>query len=190
MRCLAINKSYLPIRIATGQDAICKVYAGNAKALTIDKNGNYLEHDWDEWFKLSNSDNWDLEQKFFSCSNGRVAIPRVIIYVKYDKIPKTTLRLSRKAIYARDNNTCYICGKQFGENSLTLDHIIPVSRGGKNSWENLITCCQKCNWDKGNQLLSEWGKKPKFAAFKPHYSNIQRLKLHDREFEEWKFFGV
>jgi hypothetical protein len=167
------------------------LYTGSAEAITIGNDGSYNGYGWDSWLDVSNKENWPTGQDFFGCQKGRVAIPRVIRYLHYDKIPKATLKLSRHNIYKRDNYTCYLCGEEHGASSLTIDHIIPVSRGGKNTWENLITCCQKCNWDKGDKLLSEIGKKPLFLAHKPHVSNIQRIKLEfGRDYDEWKFFGV
>lgn len=190
MRTLAINKSYIPTRIVSKYEAICKVYCGNAEAITFE-NGDMLSYDWDNWMKRSVTDNWPTDQLFINSTTQRIAIPRVIRYIHYNKIPKATLRLSRKAIYARDDNTCYICGHRFSEKKLTIDHIVPQSRQGKNTWENLITCCQDCNWKKGNKTLQELGVKPKFAAYKPNTSNIAKLKLEKTaDFKEWEFFGV
>jgi 5-methylcytosine-specific restriction endonuclease McrA len=187
-RCLALNKNFIPIRIINKYEAICKVFVGNATAITFDKDGNYIELNFYEW---AGRQTWPENQEFISSATMKLAVPRVIRYMNYGKIPKTTLKLTRKNIYTRDNHTCYICGEKFSEKDLSIDHIIPISREGKNTWENLITCCLNCNWKKGNQLLHEMGIKPKFTAHKPSSSNIQKLKLDlERDYEEWKFFGV
>jgi 5-methylcytosine-specific restriction endonuclease McrA len=188
MSVLAINKHYIPIRTTSAYSAIGKMYCGLADALFFE-GSNYRALSFDEWLDKSMYDVWPADQKFIQAVRQPIAIPRVIIYTKYDKIPKPTLKLTRKAIYERDNYTCYICGKEFGESKLTLDHIIPMSRGGKNSWENLITCCQKCNWEKGDKLLSELKIKPHFVAYKPSTSNIQRLKAGlTMLYPEWSLF--
>lgn len=185
-RCLALNRSFIPIKIVSKYNAICKLFTNNAVALTFDKD-NYIELDFDKWSKW---DKWPEDQEFISSPSIKIAVPRIIRYNFYDKIPRVTLRLTRKNIYERDNNTCYICGKKFTDKYLTIDHIIPLSRDGGNSWNNLITCCQQCNWKKEDKLLSELGWKPKFLAKKPIISNIQKLKCDNRDFEEWKFFGI
>jgi 5-methylcytosine-specific restriction endonuclease McrA len=190
MRTLALNKSFIPIRVINKFEAICKVYMDNATAITFE-NDNYIELNFTEWAERSKKNVWPEDQEFVNSPTMRIAVPRTIRYSHYDKIPKTTLRLSRKAIYNRDNHICYICGEEFNDKHLSIDHIIPISRGGKNTWENLITCCVKCNWKKGDKFLHELGWKPLFTAHKPAVSNIQRLKLEfGRDFEEWKFFGV
>jgi 5-methylcytosine-specific restriction endonuclease McrA len=187
MRTLCLNKSFIPIRIINKYEAICKVFLGNATAITFE-DGNYVELSFPFW---SQRTIWPDDQEFVHSATMKIAVPRTIRYLHYDKIPKSTLKLTRKSIYNRDHHICYLCGKEFNDRHLSIDHIIPVSRGGKNTWENMITCCVECNRNKGDQLLSELGIKPKFLAKRPVTSNIQRLKLEfGRDFEEWKFFGV
>jgi 5-methylcytosine-specific restriction endonuclease McrA len=74
------------------------------------------------------------------------------------------VRLNRKRIYKRDNNQCVYCGS---EKNLTIDHIIPRSRGGKNSWVNLVTCCSYCNLKKANKTPEEANMKMRYKAYEP-----------------------
>ena len=96
------------------------------------------------------------------------AVIRVKFYVKklkgaFDKgVP-----LTRKNVYARDHNECQYCGSR---KTLTLDHVIPTSKGGKSSWENLVTCCSTCNQRKANKDLSQLNMKLKKHPKQPsHY---------------------
>ena len=80
---------------------------------------------------------------------------RIIRLVNYVRIPfKSGLQSypKRKMIYKRDNYKCQYCGSF---KDLTIDHVIPKSKGGTNKWDNLVTCCRKCNLKKGDKLLSE-----------------------------------
>lgn len=79
---------------------------------------------------------------------------KVLKLVHYIQLPHTLKanRLSRKKILERDGFECQYCGRK---SNLTLDHIVPRSKGGKNSWENLVTACEPCNLRKGNKSLSE-----------------------------------
>jgi 5-methylcytosine-specific restriction endonuclease McrA len=77
----------------------------------------------------------------------RIAMPSVI--------PYQTRALSRKNILLRDRNTCQYCGDVLPPGDLTLDHVIPRSRGGNSTWENLVACCHGCNRQKGNRMLHE-----------------------------------
>jgi 5-methylcytosine-specific restriction endonuclease McrA len=190
MRVLTLNRSYIPIRLATIYSTIGKLYCDVVEAIIV-KDGQYSAYNFDEWVKLSSEDCWPADQKFLHSSTARVAIPTIVRCLKYDKIPKVSLRLTRRAIYDRDDHTCYLCGKQFSEGHLTLDHVIPSSRGGKNEWVNLATCCKECNENKDDKLLSELHLKPKFMPYKPVTSNMAKLKQEATEYcPEWAMFGL
>jgi hypothetical protein len=78
-----------------------------------------------------------------------------ILHAALLRIPHQTRALSRKNILLRDRNSCQYCGVVLPAGELTLDHVIPRSRGGLSTWENLVACCHSCNRRKGNHLLSE-----------------------------------
>jgi 5-methylcytosine-specific restriction endonuclease McrA len=187
MKILALNSSYISIKFVSVYSAIGRLYCGNAKVIRV--NGSaYEEYDFNEWEKVTGLDS---SYEYMNTCTGRFPIPHIIRYLYYSRIPKATLRLSRKSIYERDNYTCYICGKKFGEKHLSLDHMIPVSKGGRTEWENLATCCIDCNSDKADNLLSELKIKPRFLPFRPSISNTAVLKSNLKEvLPEWKLFGI
>ena len=84
-----------------------------------------------------------------------VPVPSVIRLLEYRRIPRQTRALSRKNILLRDRYTCQYCGHVLSASELTLDHVTPRSRGGKSSWENLVTSCRRCNNHKGDRLPDE-----------------------------------
>nr|BBH93991.1 HNH endonuclease [Thermogemmatispora argillosa] len=79
--------------------------------------------------------------------------PVIVQLLANVRVPRVALQPTRANIFLRDEETCQYCGKRTRE--LTLDHVIPRSRGGKSTWENLVTCCKACNSKKGNRLLKE-----------------------------------
>src|SRR5437868_7039618 len=79
--------------------------------------------------------------------------PVIVQLLANVRIPRMALQPSRANILLRDDETCQYCGKR--SRDLTLDHIIPRSRGGQSTWENLVACCKPCNGKKGNRLLKE-----------------------------------
>lgn len=81
--------------------------------------------------------------------------PVIVQLLANVRIPRMALRPTRANILLRDEDTCQYCGKHFRE--LTLDHIIPRSRGGQSTWENLVACCRACNGKKGNRSLKDVG---------------------------------
>jgi 5-methylcytosine-specific restriction endonuclease McrA len=189
MRVLALNKSYIPVRLASVYSAIGKFYVGIAEAIIVE-NSQYTAFNFEQWLARSLLDVWPKDQRFINSVSQRIAVPSVIRYLKYDKIPKTSVRMSRKSIYERDDHTCYLCGQKLSETHLTLDHVIPVSKGGRSDWANLATCCAKCNCEKGDKLLSELKIRPKFAPYKPTVSNMSRLRASVAQYQqEWALFG-
>jgi hypothetical protein len=85
--------------------------------------------------------------------------PSVIRLRTYRHVPIRMQVVSRRNIFMRDGERCMYCGVRFRPQELTLDHIVPRSRGGKNSWDNLVACCQKDNHRKGDRLPEEAGMK-------------------------------
>jgi 5-methylcytosine-specific restriction endonuclease McrA len=131
---LVLNASYEPINICAARRAIVLVLKG--VAMTEEINGHLLHS-----------------------ARFAVRVPSVIRLLEYRRIPHQTRALSRKNILLRDRNTCQYCGVLLPSSELTLDHIVPRSRGGQSTWENLVACCHPCNHKKGNHLLNECGMK-------------------------------
>lgn len=78
--------------------------------------------------------------------------PIIIRLLKYINYRSKGIRVNRHRVFKRDNNECVYCGSK---KDLTIDHVTPRSRGGKNTWDNLVTCCSKCNLKKGNKTPDE-----------------------------------
>ena len=97
-----------------------------------------------------------LEHAEYALHSGSSTVPRpvVIRLVTYVRVPRDTHRrkITRRAVFARDNWTCQYCGSR---GQLTVDHVIPRSKGGDSSWENVVTSCAPCNLRKGNRLPHE-----------------------------------
>jgi 5-methylcytosine-specific restriction endonuclease McrA len=127
---LVLNASYEPINICGARRALVLVLKGVAR--TEEEHGHTLHA---------------------ACI--RMPMPSVIRLLEYRRIPHQTRALSRKNILLRDRNTCQYCGCILTASELTLDHVLPRSRGGTSTWENLVACCHDCNRRKGNQLLHE-----------------------------------
>lgn len=154
MNVLILNNSWSPVRVCSVFRAIDKVYRGKAVVLEIDKDGNYLQFDWNGWVEYSRTNTAPMNERI----NGvRFFInrPFVIILTGKQRFEHKIPVPSRKNIFLRDNFICQFCGKTFERSHLTIDHIMPKSRGGKITWENSATCCQKCNSKKGNRTPEE-----------------------------------
>lgn len=108
-----------------------------------------------------------------SCS---FKIPSVIALKDYRRKPNTSPQLTRQTVFIRDNYCCQYCMKKFQRNQLSLDHVIPRSKGGRLSWTNTVTACLQCNYKKGDKLpeeLSKIGMKLRTMPYAPLASEIQ-----------------
>ncbi len=132
---LVLNASYEPINICAARRAIVLVLKG--VAATEEINGHFLHS-----------------------ARVSIRVPSVIRLLEYRRIPHQTRALSRKNILLRDRNACQYCGVVLPAVELTLDHVLPRSRGGLSTWENLVACCHECNRKKGNALPHECGMRP------------------------------
>jgi 5-methylcytosine-specific restriction endonuclease McrA len=114
-------------------------------------------------------------------------VPSVIRLLAYRHIPQQTRALSRKNILLRDRNTCQFCKRILPASELTLDHVVPRSRGGRSSWENLVACCYQCNNTKGDRTPEEAGlalaRRPR--PFTLHTSR-QLMRLIGNKDEKWR----
>lgn len=108
---------------------------------------------------------------------------RVVRLINYIKLPFRRLMsntVTRRSILIRDKHTCAYCN---AKENLTIDHILPSSRGGQDIWENMISCCERCNLKKGNKTPEEAGMKLLFQPYKP-YNKIS-LTIHTSNITEW-----
>ena len=104
-----------------------------------------------------------------------IPIPYVIKLKKFLYVKPRKLALTRNNIIKRDDGTCQYCGLK--PSSVTIDHIVPKNKGGKDSWDNLVAACKKCNMYKGNQLLNEINMKLLKRPAKPSYLfHLQKYK--------------
>ncbi|MGH9714611.1 MAG: HNH endonuclease [Candidatus Acidiferrales bacterium] len=116
-----------------------------------------------------------------------IQVPSVIRLLTYRHIPQQSRALSRKNILLRDRNTCQFCAAAFPASELTLDHVMPRSRGGRSSWENLVACCYACNNRKGDRTPEEAGLKlqRRPRPFTLHTSR-QLMRLIGHRDEKWR----
>ena len=117
-------------------------------------------------------------------------LPTVIRLLYYVKIPYREVTLSRKNILLRDNNSCQYCN--YKGKDLSIDHVIPRSRGGVDMWENVTTACLRCNVQKGNRTPEEANMPLRIKPYKPLSNlNFEATKqIHSGKHEEWRKYVI
>jgi 5-methylcytosine-specific restriction endonuclease McrA len=144
---LVLNKSYLPVHVTTVKRAFCLLYAGIARAV----NAQYETFDYESWSRITIERN----DETLGLVDRVIKVPRVILLLAYDRVPKRRVRFSRYNIFARDKSTCQYCGHRFSRSELNLDHVVPRAQGGTSTWENVVCSCHECNRRKGGRTPAE-----------------------------------
>jgi 5-methylcytosine-specific restriction endonuclease McrA len=103
-------------------------------------------------------------------------------------LPRKDVKFNRRNIFARDGNHCQYCGRKFPTAELSLDHVIPRSRGGKTTWTNVVCCCLSCNVKKGGRAPSQAGLKLQNKPVKPRRSPVVHVELSSSRYRSWKQF--
>ncbi len=177
---LVLNNSFVPINITSLRRAFILFYQGLAKAV----DAQYATFDFKTWSELSVA----THEEGIGLVGRVIRVPRVILLTVYDRMPRRHIRFSRHNIYLRDNNICQFCGHHFSRSDLNLDHVIPRSRGGKTTWENVVTSCLNCNRKKGGRLPHEAGLKLVRPPVRPRWTPFVDFSGRRFHYEEWKPF--
>ena len=133
----------------------------------------------------------EYTNKIYRSPSTTVRIPAVIRLNKYIKISFKLITFSRKNIFLRDNYICHYCHNQFKPKELTIDHVLPKSKGGWNNWDNVVTACILCNKKKGNKTPEEAQmsllKKPKTPNLPTYLQIIRNIGNHNKEWRKYLF---
>lgn len=144
-------KTWEPMHIKSVRNAIKDVAKGIAEILDDDNN----TYDWELWTLMEPG----IDEPTIHTTRQRIRVPEIIVLTKPGGKRKfRDIKLTRKNIFLRDCYECQYCGKTITLNSGTVDHVFPKSRGGANSWENLVAACFPCNVKKKNRTPEEAGK--------------------------------
>lgn len=118
-----------------------------------------------------------------------IKMPAVIRLFKAFKRPRKQVKFNKTNVLARDNLRCQYCNRQLPPSKLTYDHVVPKSRGGKTTWQNIVCCCEECNRKKGNLLPHEAGLKLNKKPTQPDWIPVFSVALSGENIPEiWKDF--
>ncbi len=180
---LVLNKRWRPIQVCSVREAIGLVAKGSAKIIDP---ADFSQVDFMTWADVSKSraKHGDLMIRSTKLS---IIPPEVIVLNKYEGEGEKSVVFSRRNLFKRDKYTCMYCGVQPGPEELTVDHIMPKSRGGISSWENCALACVECNKRKANRTPDEAGMKLRRVPKKPSWKTLAQVAPRDRR-ESWEQF--
>jgi 5-methylcytosine-specific restriction endonuclease McrA len=176
---LVLNRNWQPVNVATVARALVLLWNEAARVVDV---ADYQTFSWDDGSKLRPRDG----EGFVQATSVRLRVPEVIALADYDRQPQSAVTFSRRNVFKRDHYVCQYCGEQTGTDELTIDHVVPRSRGGVSSWTNCVLACVSCNKRKADRSPHEAGmtlrRQPTRPTWKPVYAD------HHVRLESWSKF--
>ena len=186
---LVLNRCYLAVHVISVRRAFILLYRDCAEVIHIE-GGQYNNFDFPTWCEVSAyralekypQDDW------IRAVNFEVQVPRIVRLLRYDRVPRKTLRFNRRNLFARDEHRCQYCGRSAHASQLSFDHVLPRSRGGETSWENVVCSCLTCNTKKGGRTPQEAHMHLMTHPTEPRNNPLLTMKLSNPKYESWKSF--
>ena len=177
---LVLNKFFIPVSVTSLKRAFILLYGGAAKAVSED----YETFDFNSWSEVATASEDDCVRTV----SHIIKAPRVIILMRYEGYYKKQPKFNRINIFRRDGGYCQYCGKTFARQELTIDHVVPKSKGGTSTWENVVCCCGKCNRKKGGRTPEEARMKLLNKPVKPKWGPFSNVFIKAVQYKEWEPF--
>ena len=149
---LVLNRSWVAVNVTPVRRALTLLFQGHARVVHP---ADYTLYDFDNWCELSKARENFGNGHFIRTPTFQIRLPEVIILAVFNGFVHREVRLSRRNIFERDKHRCQYCGSRFSKQDLTIDHVLPRSRGGTDTWENMVLACVKCNVRKSNRTPDE-----------------------------------
>jgi len=186
---LVLNRNWQAINIRSPQDAFCQMATNVATALDIELDADGQAQalrpvKWDEWITLPVRP----QDNAVHTTRSVIRVPTVIVAVNFARVPKKRPKLCARTIRERDDNRCQYTGALLSPDKGSLDHVVPRSRGGPDTWENLVWSAKDVNQRKGNRLPHEAGLKLLKTPRAPKELPVSALIHNAHGVAEWKLF--
>jgi len=187
---LVLNRNYTAIHVVCARRAFRLLCSDRAEVVT-QTGDEWSTHDFDSWVELSQArhrfpDEYDGD--WVRTVNLTIRVPRIVRLLLFDRVPRPAVKFNRRNIFARDDNRCQYCGRRFPLSELSLDHVVPRSRGGQATWTNIVCSCTRCNARKGGRAPKEARMKLIRQPYKPKSSPTVRLQIASPKYSSWKHF--
>ncbi len=179
----------MAIRVTSARRAFSLLYRNLAEVIHVE-DGQYLAYDFDTWREVSTfKDRFETnEHDWVRTVRFDLVVPKIIRLTLYDRLPKKSVKLNRRNIFARDGNRCQYCGEKFTTSELSIDHVVPRSQDGRTTWENVVCCCMKCNVRKGGRTPHQANMKLITVPEKPRRSPVISMQLSSHRYRSWRQF--
>jgi 5-methylcytosine-specific restriction endonuclease McrA len=169
---LVLNRNWQAVNVATVARALVLVWNEAARVIDV---ADYQSFSWNDWSQIEPH-----------AVGFRLRVPEVIVLTGYDRLPTLSVTFSRRNLFKRDHYVCQYCGDQPGGGELTIDHVVPRSRGGESNWTNCVLACVACNARKADRTPHGAGMRLRREPTRPHWKPLYAA--HDLRLESWSKF--
>jgi 5-methylcytosine-specific restriction endonuclease McrA len=186
---LVLNRLFMAVRVVNIRRAFVLLYKRLAEVVAVE-DGSFATYDFHTWTELSQYKRMfePAKHEWIRTVRLQIAVPRVIRLVSFDKMPRNDVKFNRRNLFSRDGNRCQYCGRKFPSSELSLDHIIPKSRGGRMTWENVVCACVSCNVRKGGRTPREAHMTLVRKPQKPRSCPTLKLHASSPRYRSWQYF--
>ncbi len=186
---LLLNRHFAALRVVTARRAFVLMFKNDAEAIDLEAD-TWSTFTFPAWLERSVAriESPIDHDVFVHTPRMAILVPRVIRLLEYDRVPRREVKFNRRNIIARDEYKCQYCGKRFNASHLSIDHVLPRSRGGKSTWLNVVAACSPCNTRKGGRLPWEASMHLLKQPHVPRRSPTLADKLHSRRYSIWNHF--
>ena len=143
----------------------------------------YQTHDFDSWSDLSISKG----EPHIATVRRKIRVPEIVRLIRFEGHPRRRVPFTRKNLFRRDSCTCQYCGARPGSSEISIDHVVPLSRGGQSSWTNCALACLPCNKRKANRTPAEAGLRLLAEPRRPQWSPLLTI-ADQRKPRSWEKF--
>ena len=179
---LVLNRLWQAVNICSARRAFTLLYQGHAQVVSSDPANNFLTHDFASWRDFSAS---APDHEVVTTISWKILVPRVIVLLLFDRLPKKEVKFTRHNVFERDKNTCQYCGDVFDRTELNLDHVLPRDKGGLTTWENVVCSCLACNRKKGGRTPQEARLHLVRKPARPHWTECLNISTKSSLYREW-----
>jgi 5-methylcytosine-specific restriction endonuclease McrA len=173
---LVLNRFWQPVHTCSVRRSLHLLCIGHAQFKT---------HDLSSWIGYSSAFEGP---EMIHGTRIALVVPKIVVLTMYDRLPRLEVKFSRRNVFLRDKFTCQYCAKVLPETQLNLDHVTPRDKGGRTTWENIVTSCFRCNTRKANKLPHEAGMHPRSKPFAPRWRPLFGLHENGLADESWMQF--
>lgn len=184
---LVLNRLWQAVNIVGVKRAFSLLFQDHANVINTAE-GDFRVMEPGEWITYSIENPPGANDPAVKTVRYDLRVPKVLLLKSFERLPMKEVKFTRENIFERDNFVCQYCGTQFAFKNLNLDHVIPRDRGGRTSWENIVTSCVRCNTRKANRMPHEAGMRLMRKPSRPRYRPFVSFMVTDEVDPAWRTF--